>query len=336
MVKRTPSFAKSTGADDTIRAVDLPRHRDMWLLTGEINRNSQRTIDARRDLLSKLSWFLNKRGIELCDTMALRQFLHYATNGHKEEGGRWGNPRMTRQTKPGTIKDYHAILRTFFGWLVLEGIISESPMTRVQAPIDRPDQIQPFSDEQLRALLSAARKSIHPVRDEAIILLLLDTGLRASEICALTCGDIDIHIGQCHVESGKGGKSRAVPFSRDVRRLLVRHLDERRCPTSAPLFVSNRGMSTGDKLTRSGLAQLLRRLGKAAGIEGVRCSPHTMRHSFSIGFLRAGGNVFTLQTMLGHSHMAMTSRYVALAQADIVNQHRQYSPVTRLKGGRGK
>lgn len=64
----------------------------------------------------------------------------------------------------------------------------------------------------------------------------------------------------------------------------------------------------------------------------MRCSPHTLRHSFSIGFLRAGGNVFTLQQMLGHTCLAMTSRYVAVAQADIQNQHRQFSPVATLKG----
>ena len=91
-------------------------------------------------------------------------------------------------------------------------------------------------------------------------------------------------------------------------------------------------MAAGAGLTRTGLRVLIGRLGKVAKVETTRCSPHTFRHTFSVEFLRAGGNVFTLQQLLGHTHLHMTNRYVALAQADIENQHRQFSPVARLKG----
>jgi site-specific recombinase XerD len=86
-------------------------------------------------------------------------------------------------------------------------------------------------------------------------------------------------------------------------------------------------------LTRSGLLQLIRRLGKAAKIEACRCSPHTFRHTFAVEFLRAGGNVFTLKELLGHTTLTMTQRYVAIAQADIESQHRRFSPADRLKRG---
>lgn len=336
MRKTAPTSTKPQEADEPLYARDLPRHRDTWLMVCDMNRNSERTIEARRDLLNKLIWFLSKRELEVCDLMALRQFLHYASAGHKDEGGRWGNPRMTNPTKPGTIKDYHAILRTFFGWLVTEFVLSASPMARIPVPTERADQVQPFTLEHVKALLNAAHKSSHPRRDEAILLLMFDTGLRASEVCGLDCGDIDLQNGQCLVRSGKGGKSRLAPFSHDVKRALFGHLNERAGEPGTPLFVSDRGIRSGERLTRSGLAQLFRRLGKAARIEGVRCSPHTMRHSFAIEFLRSGGSGFTLKELLGHTDLGMTNRYVALAQADITNQHRQYSPVSRLKGGRRK
>jgi site-specific recombinase XerD len=73
----------------------------------------------------------------------------------------------------------------------------------------------------------------------------------------------------------------------------------------------------------------------AKNIEATRCSPHTFRYTFAVEFLRAVGNVFSLQQPLGHTSLHMTNRYVALAQGDIENQHRQFSPVERLKG-RGK
>jgi len=86
-------------------------------------------------------------------------------------------------------------------------------------------------------------------------------------------------------------------------------------------------------LTRSGLLQLIERLGIAAGIKQVRCSPHTFRHTFAVDFLRNGGNSFNLQQLLGHCDMHMTARYVNVAQADIENQHRRYSPADRIKRG---
>ena len=80
----------------------------------------------------------------------------------------------------------------------------------------------------------------------------------------------------------------------------------------------------------------MHRLGKAANITGVRCSPHTFRHTAAIWTIRSGMNTFALQTMLGHTDLTMTRRYVAIAQADLEEQHRRYSPVRRLSASRGE
>jgi integrase/recombinase XerD len=121
-----------------------------------------------------------------------------------------------------------------------------------------------------------------------------------------------------------------VSFQKTTARALWNYLREEEREPNDPLFLSERG----EQLTRSGLLQLIERLGSTARITAARCSPHTFRHTFSVEFLRAGGNVFSLQQMLGHTALHMTNRYVTLAQADIENQHRQYSPVERLKGRR--
>ena len=97
------------------------------------------------------------------------------------------------------------------------------------------------------------------------------------------------------------------------------------------MFLSDRGTRAGEALTRNGLAQLIARLGQSAGVEAVRCSPHTFRHTFSVNFLRAGGNVFSLMQFLGHTNPQMTSRYVSLAQADLASQHRQFSPLDQMR-----
>ncbi len=309
-----------------------------WLLDGEIRQHSPTTLAIRRIVVNKLLWFLRKRDYAQCGTLELRQFLAYVTNGHKEPGGRWGaasepsyNPAQAGQqqkpVRPRTVHTYHGHLRTFFRWLVAEGVLYASPMERIAAPIARTDQIQPFTPQQVTLLLQAAKRSEQPRRNEALLLFLFDTGLRASELCALRMKDVDLSGRRCTV-LGKGNKHRSVPFGGTATKALWQYLREDPHDPEDPLFFSKRG----DPLTRSGLLQLVRHLGKAARIEVARCSPHTFRHTFAVEFLRAGGNVFTLQQLLGHTSLTMTNRYVALAQADIEAQHRQFSPADRLKG----
>lgn len=89
---------------------------------------------------------------------------------------------MTKPPAPTTIHCYYRELRVFFNWLVQEKALDASPTERITPPKLKPRQVQPFTPEQTEALLRAARRSLHPRRNEAIILMLLDTGLRASHL----------------------------------------------------------------------------------------------------------------------------------------------------------
>ena len=154
--------------------------------------------------------------------------------------------------------------------------------------------------------------------------------MRASELCALRKCDLDMSLGRATV-MGKGQKQRTVFLGRTTLKTLWQYLREQKRDDKDPIFLSDRGGMAGESLTRSGLLQLIERLGIAAGIKQVRCSPHTFRHTFAVDFLRNGGNSFSLQQLLGHCDMHMTARYVNVAQADIENQHRRYSPADRIK-----
>lgn len=328
MQNSPPSFIKT---ECSLATAKILRCAEGCLFSGDIDQHSSRTIGARRDIIDKRLWFLKHKSFETCGTHELRQFLGYVTNGHKEPGGRWGNPHMTKPVRPRTVHTYHGHLRTFFRWLVAEGEMEASPMERIPVPTSRADQIQPFTSAQVNALLAAAKQSRHARRDEAVLYFLLDTGLRASELCSLKIKDVDMTGRRCTV-LGKGNKHRLINFQKTTAKALWQFLKEDAREPEDPLFISERG----DPLTRSGLLQLIERLGTAAKISTARCSPHTFRHTFAVEFLRAGGNVFSLQQMLGHTSLHMTNRYVALAQADIENQHRQYSPVERLKNRQAK
>lgn len=319
-MQRTTRTIVQGDAAPTVSQVE--QNGKTWLLDGEIRQHSRATLSLRTIILDKLVWFLRQREYERCGTLELRHFLAYLTTGHEQPGGRWGNEKQDRPVRPSTVATYHRHLRTFFWWLVEEGIITVSPMEAVASPVARPDQIQPFTPAQVNALLQAAKKSQQPRRNESLLLFLLDTGLRATELCSLRTKDVDLQGRRCTV-LGKGNKRRTVPFGGTAIKALWQYLREDAHEPDDPLFFSERG----DPFTRSGLLQLFRRLGKAAHIEAARCSPHTMRHTFAVEFLRGdgkgmGGNVFTLQQLLGHTTLSMTNRYVALAQADIEAQHR--------------
>lgn len=131
--------------------------------------------------------------------------------------------------------------------------------------------------------------------------------------------------------TGKGNKTRTVPFSRETARAIWLYLNANPREPHCQLFSGNRGPSQGGRVfTRSGLQQLFNRLESMTRITGVRVSPHTCRHTFAIEFLRAGGNLLALQLMLGHESLEMTRIYAKLAAADVANQHRDHSPLAGI------
>ena len=135
----------------------------------------------------------------------------------------------------------------------------------------------------IAALLRAAERSLQRNRNRVLILLMFGTSPRASEVCSLRLSDLDLNNRSCTV-IGKGNKRRQVFFGRDTARALWAYLGERfdsreqASMAQEPVFLADRGALAGDPMTRSGLLQLFGRLGKAARLQGVRCSPHTMRY----------------------------------------------------------
>ena len=307
----------------------------MWLIDCEIRRHSDTTLANRKLLGEKLIWFHDHKKFAECNKQTLCAFFLYVANGHKEPGGRWGNPWMTKAASSGTSSTYHRILRALFNWIVKDGGLAESPMESVAAPVDRPDEIVPFTDGEIAALFAAADRTAHPKRDRAILFFLLDSGARISEICGLKRGDIDVKGRSASVE-GKGGKRRQIYVSASTFRALWQYLQEDEFDELDAVFRADRGTRAGDALSRSGMQQLIHRIAAIAGVKRARCSPHTFRHTFAVMYLRPkngkpGGSQLSLMQILGHTNVKMTQRYVHLAQADVAQEHRINSPVEQIK-----
>lgn len=338
---------KQTVAKITRDCLSLDRLKNLigsFLMRGDIERHSVATLTNHRYRLGRLVWLAERQGWASIGYRELQQFFLYLNHGHEpvfcldgksnQSIGRWDNPRETEPLKLGSVKSLHLSLRAFFRWCVKDGELDICPIDRIASPIDRPDHIEPFNETQVNALLCAAKRTTHPLRDESIVLLLLDCGLRVSELTALCWSDIDFEAGQLIVREGKGGKSRPVPFGRNTKRVLWNYYQQERrgCDNREPVFVSDRGPDAGaNALTRRGVALLVIRIGKRARISGTRCSPHTFRHTFACMMLRHGANIFALKSALGHTSMTMVNRYLSISQADLTAAHRLSSPADRLK-----
>lgn len=159
------------------------------------------------------------------------------------------------------------------------------------------------------------------LRDRAIVLILLDTGLRAGELCRLLMPDINLDTGEIHVRpfgSGRKTHSRTVYIQKQARSSLWKYRAS--MSSSGPAFLSTANLP----LNRGSLYHLVETLGDRAGVDAY---PHKFRHTFAIQYLRNGGDIFTLQRLLGHASLEMVKRYLALADNDAASVHRSASPV---------
>ncbi len=161
------------------------------------------------------------------------------------------------------------------------------------------------------------------LRDRAIIYLLVDTGLRASELCELRLRHVDLKNHRVIV-MGKGRKERTLPIAPRTAQALWRYLSTRDDTgrDTAYLFTTH----LGSPVSRYSLRRMLSLIGQRAGVSGAH--PHRYRHTFAINFLRNRGNIFALQRILGHESLTMVNNYLAIAQTDIQAAHNDASPVT--------
>ena len=158
-------------------------------------------------------------------------------------------------------------------------------------------------------------------------MLLLDTGLRIGELVNLRTEDIHMNEGFLKV-LGKGKKERVVPMGSNAQRVLQRYLFRYRPKPLNPSIGSVFLSVSGEVLTENSVKLIFSRLAKRSGV--TRLHAHLCRHTFATRFLINGGDVFTLQQILGHSTLEMVRHYVNLAANHVVIQHQKFSPLDRL------
>ena len=219
-----------------------------------------------------------------------------------------------------TAFDRHAHLSSLYKWACDElGI--ENIMLKVTKPKYTKRIIDPFTPTELETLVKNLDKT--NIRFNAILLTLLDSGLRITELCNLTIADYTADSGKLYIRSGKGDKDRIVYLGKKARKAIWRYLADRKdIHSDQPLFAT----STLTAMNRHNIRRDLQAYGKALGINA---HPHKCRHTFAVNFLRNGGNIRQLQMILGHARLDMIQTYTKLAEIDL-QQAANFSPLDNL------
>jgi integrase/recombinase XerD len=280
----------------------------LWLEDG-LARNT--LVAYRRDLDALAGW-LGKRGASI-GSAGEPDLAAYFAEKHGSTRATTANRRL-------------AVLRRFYRWAVREGIVRQDPSLRLKGAKLPPRFPKTLNETQVEALLAAPDVDAPlGLRDRAMLELLYATGLRVSELVALTMLNLSLQEGLVRA-IGKGSKERIVPLGEEARRWIERYLNKARPVILAgrvtdTLFVTKRGAG----MTRQMFWVLIKQHAARAGIDAP-LSPHGLRHAFATHLLNHGADLRVVQLLLGHADISTTQIYTHVARARLKSLHAQHHP----------
>ena len=213
-----------------------------------------------------------------------------------------------------TLETTRANLSAFFQWMTQEEIALKNPCMNIK-PIKCTKEIRkPFSDVEIDALRGACRNK----KERAIVEVLLASGLRVAELCALDLKDVEMERKIVHVLHGKGDKERTAYLTGIAVKHLQAYLLDRKT-LSAPVFTNR----LGERITDEGIRFILHSIGKRAGVDDVH--PHRFRRTFATGLAARGMDVQNVQKLLGHSNINTTMVYVHTDDSAVAMSYSKYA-----------
>ncbi|MDR2573206.1 MAG: site-specific tyrosine recombinase XerD [Desulfovibrio sp.] len=226
-----------------------------------------------------------------------------------------------------TLARHLSTLRVFFAFAFEEGAVTANPaalLDNPKLPLHLPEV---FSREEMETLLNMPDMADKcGQRDRCILEMLYASGLRVSELCALTVTDLDQQRGLVRV-FGKGAKERLCPLHDHMQKLLSAYLRDWRPkfrPKTGHLFLNRSGAG----LTRQYIWKMVKKYALPAGISRP-VSPHTFRHSFATHLLEGGADLRAVQMLLGHEDISATEIYTHVQSDRLLGIHRRFHPRSR-------
>lgn len=289
-------------------------------------RLSRNTVNDYRLTFRRFIEFVADMDVENVRSLDVRSFLAYLSDDLELAGKTCANAWIA--------------LSSFWAWASKE-LNTEHVVAPVSKPKYKVPAVETYTQVEIKAMIAGCEHNdewtskngsvVKPpratvLRDKAIIVALVDTGMRASELCKLTVADYEPSSGKIEIRGGKGDKDRVVFASNNARRYLWRYLATRgEARRDDALFTT----ATDNHMDRRGLLRMIATLGERCGVEGAYV--HKFRHTFAVNFIRNGGNPIELKYLLGHSNMNTVLIYVRLAAVDLETAQQRASVADRWK-----
>jgi integrase/recombinase XerD len=238
----------------------------------------------------------------------------------------------TRYSKhnPYTQNCHIRAIRAFFNYLERDGYILANPVTHLKLVHQKKEKIDYLSTEQIRKVLTSFDLRIRSeIRNLLIVMVLLDTGARISELISIKIEDINFAYRSIYIYATKTNTFRTVYYSIETERILnVYRKEVLRSREKGLLFLKFHAyldIPLDEKLPKERVESMLRIKGQKIFGKGFRMNPHKFRHTFATHFIINGGDPFSLKDLLGHSNIETTNIYVDMSRKDLKTKHDKHS-----------
>lgn len=279
---------------------------------------SEKTIDGYAYRLKDFTIFLLSNHITEIEEVKEETIVDYL------------NHLKQRELSPATITGDFATLRVFFNTLTRDGILYHNPIRSLKKPKVPKIIVRAFNQEEVQELLDIFDKNTFlGYRNYTLFCVLFATGMRLSELLQLQYYDINMSEDYINV-FGKGAKERMIPMVHSLKRVLSNYVKKRKAyilekglPSTPYLFISR----NGQPLQKSGMNMIFSKIKKSKKMWSTRVSTHTWRHTFAKYFLLNGGDLFTLQKILGHEDITTTMIYLDMNIRELIMQNNKFNPL---------
>ena len=287
----------------------MQRYIDKFLRYLEIEREASRhtVLNYKLDL-SRFAGFLKEKNLNSVDYLFMRQFL--------------AELRHSNISKASIARMFSA-LRSFFKFLVREGLVKTSPVSGITIPKKDKKLPQFMQEKEVSKLIEAPGKDMQGLRDRAILETLYGTGMRVSELVGMDMDKCDL-IGGVIKVYGKGKKERIAPIGQKASEAISHYINaskDMRTPQIRAVFLNKSGGRLTDRSVRRVVDRYIKKIGLKNNI-----SPHTLRHSFATHLMNRGADLRSVQELLGHASLSTTQIYTHVSTERMKEAYQKAHP----------
>lgn len=294
---------------------------EVFLKEQKARGNSLKTISSYKANLNRFYEFIGDIEVKSINKKTIMDFIIYLQEKPKNTGHSKKKVDNDIKISSVTVRSYTRDVKAFMNWLYFEELVDVCIFDKMKLPRAFKPVIRILSEYEIEKIIQYCRRcGQYATRNELLILLMLDCGLRATEVCTIELKNIDLKNGILIVK-GKGNKERIVPIGFKTLEFMKKHLIK--CKTKF-LFEDR----YGNPLSYNSLSCIIKRMKVDTGVENLHA--HLLRHTFATLYIVNGGDIKSLQAILGHTSLKMCENYLHLAASYSISQYKKYSVVDRL------